>query len=448
VFETRILKCKIGFSHNAPKHHDTSFSFTLSRLRCGDSLNSVFQVKFKIMCWLSVTFFVGFLAVPGFCLLIVLQFDGSLRPPTDVGAPTHTLGQMAACACSLNGVENIRELPRLLGGKGLSPSSTMTSAEVEYEGLLFGLKSLRTYLAACANVTNLNNLTILVQGDCKSVMKQMSGRAVPRKLQHQHRVASALVRCIEEEFSMEGSSCTFQFQHIPRTSNVLCDQTSACIVAEQQRKALEDVWSELLLLEGTVKDMAANGVERVLDQWFQLGRSVIPLTIRPRLYQRMAAIAMAMQDFTGLLTLSVRYEEDIRILQNNIASRRQSYCTSEYNASYGAGRADAVLYQIMALKALGRSKESLRKYQTNRILLEKNPQNILEMEHQLPSPLINLSGFVKSETSTNSEQNGGVDWPPPVLHWKNEAFESPEWKADCEYICLINSYDDQASVIG
>jgi ribonuclease HI len=375
--------------------------------------------------WRSVFSITMICAVPVSCLMIVLQFDGSLRKPTDVGAPTAMLGQMAACACIIRPIDDSSGYPSLLGGKRLSATSSTTSGEVEYEGLLLGLQSLRTYLAEYVNVTNSKHWTIVVQGDCKNILNQMSGRAAPRKLENFHRLAEANVHSIEERLSLSGSTCTFRFEHITRTSNVLCDRLSALIIAEQQRKALDDVWNVLSTLENTLTYAEARGVEGILDRWFQLGRSIIPLTMRPNLYQRMASIAIAMQDFSGLLTLSLCYEDDVRILQKNKSSRRQSNNMAHGDhISYGASVADAVSYQIAALKALGRLKESVRVQQKNRILLQTYPRNITQKELQ-------QYGFIESERSADQ-----VDWSSPVLCWKTEAFASTNWHKNCEYVSL------------
>jgi ribonuclease HI len=380
--------------------------------------------------WRCVVFVVTIGSVPACSLMIRLQFDGSLRKPTDVGAPTAMLGQMAACACSVSLINDFSECPSLLGGKLLSLKSSMTSGEVEYEGLLFGLQSLRTYIAEHVTITNSKCWDILVQGDCKNVMNQMSGRAVPRKLENYHQVADAAVHSIEKLLSLTGSTCTFRFEHIPRTSNVVCDRTSARIIVEQQRKALEDVWKELSSLDNP-NGADTRDVEDLLGRWFRVGRSLIPLTMRPKLYQRMASMALAMQDFTGLLILSQHYVGDIRVLQKSNSSRRHFNMTADYgNLSYGAEIADAVLYQIAALKALGRLKESVRVEQKNRMLLQKYPRNIVDVELRHPASIPSISEFGESRTTTTD----GLDWPSPVLRWKKEAFGSPIWHGSYEYI--------------
>jgi hypothetical protein len=91
-------------------------------------------------------------------LLIVLRFDGSLRYPTDPGfSVSRSLGRMvagAACIIVVSeqqprggcpneegaiGSSRNREQVVFAGGQLLDPAKVQTSAEAEYEGLLFGL---------------------------------------------------------------------------------------------------------------------------------------------------------------------------------------------------------------------------------------------------------------------------------------------------------------------
>ena len=382
------------------------------------------------MVGLSVAVIVLLFSVPSSGLLILLQFDGSLRPPSDVGMPTCSLGKLAACACSIRVMDsicNFPPIPLLLGGKGLSAASLLNSGDVEYEGLLLGLESLQMYLTEFAKFAHSNNFTILIQGDCKSVLNQMNGRAIPRKLVRHHQRACAAVCSIKDEMLIVGISCTFEYQHIPRTNNVLCDRVSASIIVQQQRMAINDVWNTVKLLESSDHYVNAGGVEGILARYLQQGKSLIPLSMRPPLYQRLVALAISMQDYSGLLAVAILYEEDICL-------QRQKMSTADHSFTlYEAYRANAVRYQILALEALNRFREGIRKEHKHRILLKNYPRGTLQMERQAHLPLSNVSATVKCDKVTCNVQYG-VDWPARVLQWENEAYESNTWKENCKYL--------------
>ena len=108
---------------------------------------------------------------------LILYFDGSLRTPRDVGFSTHRLGRMASCGTAL--YDDDHKLV-CLGGKSLDIVPDITSANVEYDGFLFGLNA----PCLCSETDQL-----IVRGDCKAIIDQLNGNAVPRKLLPKHEAA-------------------------------------------------------------------------------------------------------------------------------------------------------------------------------------------------------------------------------------------------------------------
>jgi ribonuclease HI len=408
---------------------------------------TLMALSMRIISWLLVVLTIAYLFSEVSCVVITLKFDGSLRHPTDGGIPTATLGRMASCACCISCNDKINEYPLLLGGKGLCATSTMTSGEVEYEGLLFAMKSLRSYLSKYSTTTRATQLTIFVQGDCKNVLNQMSGKAIPRKLEPYYLRARSEVDEVSQSLLNKYCSCTFEFQHIPRTDNQLCDRTSACIITEKQMKALNDVWSEVLFLEKVGSSLEMFSVTRILDQWFQPETSLIPLSKRLKVYSHLTSIATLTRDFSGLLTVAHQYEEDVRVLRVNAVKtgRRNSDFVKNNTTLYDTLHADAVIYQILAMRALGQQKEAIRKQQKKRVFLERFSSKLSEMEKQFcasPEPPIanDVSKSIRIEETTHDLRNG-VDWPAPVLRWLNEALQSQAWKDNQEWISF--QHDDR-----
>jgi hypothetical protein len=99
----------------------------------------------------------------------------------------------------------------------------MTSALAKYEGLLLGLDWLcekmpsrlrQKYKGAPSNI-------LLIQGDYKSVIDQLSGKSLSRKLQVRHRQA------LKRLDRLQGIGNKMEFEHILRSQNSVCDNLCA-----------------------------------------------------------------------------------------------------------------------------------------------------------------------------------------------------------------------------
>jgi ribonuclease HI len=387
--------------------------------------------------WLLTFILLANLANVISCLVIELQFDGSLRPPNDYGVPTTILGRMAACACTIrNSDDDDNCFPFIIGGKGLTASSTTTSGEVEYEGLLFALTTLRGYVTTWQRrIKDRSGLTIIVKGDCKTVIDQMSGKSNPRKMEHYYRRALAKVHEIEREILRTTGTHLERFQllHIPRSGNVICDRVSACILVGQELKAYNDVCKDILNHE-------AFHVTTILDIWFQPGKSLIPLSKRPKLYRCMAELAINVKDYDGLRTVVERYENDIRIMElNMIKAKKRRNVDSEVRhtstSTYDDEKLEVITYKILAMNALGRHKEAARLQHKKGILL-KSKESEREMRFS-DSELqeIAVSKLLQNEMTVDYWK-GKSDWPPSVQRWHIEAKQAPNWNETWEWISL------------
>jgi ribonuclease HI len=371
-------------------------------------------------------------------LVVIVQFDGSLRPPNDFGIPTTSLGRMAACACSIRHLGAGSEVNSfLVGGKGLVASSTTTSGEVEYEGLLFALTTLRSYITTRGGciINESEDLNIQIQGDCKTVIDQMNGKSIPRKLEHYFHQAVAKVLEIEHEMLLIGHANKIQFQHVPRSNNVVCDRVSACIILNQEIKVYKDICN---LLVTALSDNSTFDVTMILDLWFQPGKSFVKLSKRPKIYHYMVELATNMKDYVGLLKVLDRYESDIKTLELNMikANRRNGNSESRQNLkyTYDIAKEEVITYQIHAMNALGRNKDAARLKHKNRVML--NTLKSKEFNNELRfygAPDLSL---LSSYTNELDVDNWGdrSDWPSCVQRWLNEASQSQNWNETYEWI--------------
>jgi ribonuclease HI len=383
-----------------------------------------------MMPWIGVV--VILLANPS----IILQFDGSLRYPRDPGVSTSDLGRMAACAACIR-VENGAVVK--LGGKCLkgTVSSTMTSGEVEYEGLLFGLEGLQAYLEDASTAP----LDVTIQGDCKNVMEQMSGMARPRKLEEYHQRATHLIR-----FTLP-PQCRLEFQHIPRADNLLCDRISGRILLEWEETAYRIVLQELEAMgkhtrikQGEYPINNHTSLRSLLGRSFGPGTSLIPFSRRPELYRYMAEIAVSTGDLTSLLTIGERLQEELDSIRSLAIKTRKPAggSTSDESKStiafaqqqepFEVFLVEAVMYQIIALNALGRTKEAACRRRKKRFMLEWFAADALRVAERLAAPerIIDEPPRLIQTQHANDTQRP-EEWPSLVLRWHEEAKQSQAW---------------------
>jgi ribonuclease HI len=392
-----------------------------------------FSMNISPEIWQINVLLLSLISCLGSSLQIVVQFDGSLRPPNDFGVPTSTLGRMAACACSISKITSEFDEPCLLlvGGKGLEATSTSTSGEVEYEGLLFALKSLRTYLGT-QDISVVESITsIAISGDCKTVIDQMNGTSNSRKLDLYHLSALAEVDALLHERFQNAPGQKLQFEHIPRTDNTVCDRLSASIILNQQKEALDGVCCDLLKHEKL--GFCSMNTADTLDKWFLHQKSLIPLSRRPSMYRYIAEVEIRKKDYIGLLEIGRRFEDDVKIIERNCLNikQRASDDSNKINASMiTTSKAEAISYQIVSLYALGRNREAAHLQAKCRFLLNQCSSIVLEIEEQLKEtddlPKHATISLLKDEMddADRIHLRSRSDWPFPVQQWYNDMMQS------------------------
>jgi ribonuclease HI len=357
-------------------------------------------------------------------LQIVVQFDGSLRPPYDFGAPTSTLGKMAACACTISRSTSDIDNPILLatGGKLLKAMVKSTSGEVEYEGLLFALKSLRTYLAKQSSSAIESMASITISGDCKTVIDQMNGKSNSRKLEMFYSRALLEADDIMHEYFLHDPQKRLRYQHTPRSNNIICDKISESLIIHQQVGVFHEVCSDLLHYEKS--DECAEDLLEILDIWFLHQKSLVPLSRRPSLYRYIAEVVLERKQYNSLLDIGRRYENDVKILDRTWFKTKQtpSDDTVTNRASILCNfRAEAISYQILSLQGLGQNKKAERLKTKYDFLLNRCSSAVRDIE-KLDGPRQTAISLLKSEIADVDRillQNQ-MDWPLPVKQWCEE----------------------------
>ena len=343
-----------------------------------------------------------------------LQFDGSHRPPRDPKFPSGSLGRIGTAAACLQiirmGAETndivddpieestaqttITPTTIWLGGRSMPQGSLESSAEAEYEGLILCLEQavllfqngqLRVLPANSVtpgdNDNNSNNNTnnnnnnmagrlsnIIIQGDCKTVIDQMRGKSRPRKLQSQYRRAQ---ECLGQLRQAGHSLLEFEFQHIPREENGLCD--GICHVI-RSKVVEEEAWQGALNCCQQAPSII-KGQMSILSRCIgPENKSLIPYSKRPFLYQYLAE-NVRKSNSTGdeyryetLIEIGAQMEHEAKQIWSRVARDHQQSPDCKNLQAQG------VRLQIEGLRGQA-SRKSLKtavvKERQNRVLLER-----------------------------------------------------------------------------
>lgn len=325
------------------------------------------EMRFTIILMILLQYFIVN------CFGIIVQFDGGIQR-------THTFVRHAACtACIILepfdnkiGFDTVNLQPDhalvKIGGKSIKTDSTTTSAEMEYEGLVSGLQGLIEFMKEYENMNlvEATRSTIIVQGDCKTVISQMNGVSRPRKLESYHLKCQALLSDL--------SKYNVCFEHIPRQFNTLCDQLADRIILDQQEALFNSLLSDIKSFELESKESMLVLFPSVMNTLTDMikNRSLkrhVCFSDRIEIYRWLLSISWSLHDHLCLLQLSEVFQNEIEVeLSQEMTWPRQQVRSSIDNSLHDANPdrindliAEAVMYQIAALRMLGREKEANRR---------------------------------------------------------------------------------------
>lgn len=267
---------------------------------------------------------------------LVLHFDGSLRPPRDPGFPKSNLGRMASCGAAIYDDHNAL---LALGGKSLDIIPDITSADVEYDGLLFG----------ATECIHKGEDTLTIRGDCKAIIDQLHGRAVPRKLKPKHEVALKLLERIEN----------VSFEHVPREDNKLCDAICAAVMNIIEERQVATFRQELTSF-GANKDVTNSELIDVLKRLLSSTKSVVRYSSRPPLYQGAALIAERLDDGMALEHIGQRLVLEAKLWPADGIIRKELMA------------AQGILWQVRGCRLQGNDKLAKRLSHNHRHMLDRS----------------------------------------------------------------------------
>ena len=269
---------------------------------------------------------------------LVLYFDGSLRPPRDKGFLTQRLARMASCGAAVFSDDGTL---LALGGKSVSLTPDITSADVEYEGLLFGLEWL---------YRQWDDKQLIVRGDCKAVIDQLIGRAAPRKLLSKHDAAMELLGRI-------GEHATVAYEHVLRKENTLCDAICERVMNIKEQQEVSMFRNKIASLQESARNGAQQSTLTDLVRWsISSERSLVRFSWRPTLYKEAALVAERIGDAIAMEHIG-----------KQLALEAKLWPPSEAMESMTT---NGILLQMRGLRMLNRHKEAKRLRSKHRYLLE------------------------------------------------------------------------------
>lgn len=304
----------------------------------------------------------------------ILQFDGSFRPPKDPGVSTIPRRLAVAAAylsMTLTYNENVVTLlPVAVGTKILPVDIGMSSQHVELEGLLLGLNYInehwielmekRERMLEASYFGEADQLTLKIQGDCKTVIDQLTGKAVPRKLE----AGMNQVQNVLDQLLSRGDSIVLGYNLVPRHENHVCD----CLCSNLINIVVSKAWSECIDdLEKVQQDDSygpsrqdhylSRPVSRILSSHLDSCSSVIKYSLRYPLFEKLAIIALDSKDYESLITIGERLNEEV-----------QRWCRQK--ATLTAVKKRSAVYQVEGWKGLRNSKKTRFLEHKHRILFQ------------------------------------------------------------------------------
>jgi hypothetical protein len=162
----------------------------------------------------------------------------------------------------------------------------ITSADVEYEGLLFGLEWLDRQWYG-------DDRLLIVRGDCKAIIDQLNGQSVPRKLLSKHEIASNLLGRI-------GEQTRTAYEHVLRKENLLCDSICAEVMNIVERQQVSMFRNEMADLHEAARNASQTTLIDLMRRYVSPEKSLVRFSRRPELYKEAVSVAEHIGDAMAL----------------------------------------------------------------------------------------------------------------------------------------------------
>jgi ribonuclease HI len=338
-------------------------------------------------------------------------------------------------------------LPLVVGSRSLKVTMGMTSAHSEYEGLLLGLEWLverggvtlwdnsalvqaLQYGEALSLPTKAHHCVLVIQGDCRTVIDQLSGRSAPRKLRPLYEKSQDLIQKLLQLKKEALLISRIEYQHIPRHENTVCDSICGAlkaIITRNSEIALSQALQRVSRMENKEKESTGDDGQfrlgSIISQHLEPNTSFVRFSVRPPVYKTMAALAERHGDWETLVEIGLSMTTDARQIWPMLG--KLSPPRSEFEAL-------GVLFQIRGLESMNRVKQASALRRKHRSLLDELPrmaqQECIESSYgwELPGEFFpqGLEGglLVQDDAACQIERkfddgDRAVDWNPILERW-------------------------------
>lgn len=225
---------------------------------------------------------------------LVLQFD----------AAWHSERRIGACGSAVY-VENGCFTPVALGACYISRSlGCSSSGAAEYDALIFGLAYVASHVnrlhAMDSKVGDKNRMCLTVQGDCRTVIDQMRGKASPNILKARHTAASDLVQSLNESLRADDVTLVVDYALLSRDDNQAADAVAGAAIEVVQTATVQRFED---LLQSDLLHEASDSIDT----------PDLPTALAPALLMRLAEYARAKGDSAAMHEAARALAEHARV---------------------------------------------------------------------------------------------------------------------------------------
>jgi len=345
----------------------------------------------------------------------------------------------------------------------LPVSVETTSQHAEYEGLLMGLEWLIEFLScqdgnqeilfgedlcnedgrdgdefALRKPDQKGRALLTIEGDCKTVIDQLMGKSIPRKLESLHQRAERLLNKLgsmhlNNADSGVESNANDQFQtkfrHIPRSQNPISDSLCNNLMKIISAKSwigsihqLEEAANQIMDTRPSSSQVPASSLP--LSKVYETAIGTTRFSLRPPLYEMVANLAGKTENYKLLVNIGERIIDEDSSLDAyiNIRPPQEGEENGCNDSSKSRARMTAtslkrrgIDYQIRGWKGMGKEKKVQFLKRKYRILLSNDDHESDEViNDELTSSTLKKLGDV-----TEVEWNSCIPlvWKPILDEW-------------------------------
>ncbi len=374
-------------------------------------------------------------------LVVVLDFDGSLRPPRDPGFPVipFKMATGSASVSVLVGGESTFDgsklLPVAVGAHWLPLDTDMTSAHAEYYGLLLGLEYLNDlkslydlFPRKSITINDIDECSIVIRGDCKAVIDQLSGKSIPRKVEMLHRRAINLLSQLENKVG------NLEAKHMTRDQNTLCDGLCSSLMNLMECQVMKSfaqdfdtaatnigTWKSTLEISATLdkrkSQLDLNSPFMLYDHYLKSETQCrIKYSSRKAIYQAIAALSIAAADSPTLIAIGER-----QAMESLIQKDKEML-------------AQGIRNQIRGWEGQDNAKKVTHLKRKHRVLLSNLGRNDIDVDVLVRSLFVPAEASVEFHNGTNEKWNEllqifhsnaiAMDWEKGSKLWVTTAKEA------------------------